>query len=228
MTPDQVLVGHLNGALQALVLVGLAVNRRSAMCRLFTLFVAGSFVSNRLIMHWPDQFYVWWFWVLQKAVSTALMMGAAVELGALVFRELPRARRVCLVALAAAITAGAVSMLLPHERGSVYTVTLGILIPRAQATTVAAFALIGVLAAYHRAPLHQYHRALLLSFIVYLALDVGALGLIREFGWVAYHWTDVGDRLLYGITASVWVWAAWRRSPALSPTMQRLQPWAVP
>jgi len=237
MTGSQVLVANLSAALMAAAAAGLLARRRARLCWSFLAYLLAMILGNQLAAWLPETFHSHWFWTAKMSVYGALRSLIALEIALLTFSALPRARlRAELVlALVLAVSAG-VGMLATASVGYPYLAMLGLVAPRGSAASLWLFVAVLAVALWHRAPIHPFHRSLLLAFTLYLGTATGLLGLVglaassRPAYLAAYAYLEALDPLAFAVTAGFWTWAAWRREPAtaLSPAVaSRLQPWAA-
>jgi hypothetical protein len=228
MDPHRALVMNL-GSLHLLVLIaGLAWHRRDRLCRSFLVYVIAVFLGDRLVVTWPDRFDTAPFWLFKEAVYWVLKLAVATEVGLLTFARLPRGRRLVAGVLAAlAVLALLVQLLPAASRPGDAIAWVSVASPRGQAALVVVLLAVVLLAAQHyRAPIHPFHRSLLIGFGLYLIAYTAGLTMLREVGAPAYRYFLALDSTAYNATVGVWVWAAWRRAPELSPGARILQPWA--
>lgn len=221
-------VPHLSAVLLALVIIGLLVRRRERLCWSFLAYCSACLIGNRLSMHWPEQFFTPGFVALKEAVYNVLKLAIVTEIGLRAFESFPRARRHMLVIMLGFGVLASAAVLVGHEQGDAYWSLVAVQTARNQAVLAALFALVVGTARFYRLPLHSFHRGLLIGFALYLATYTSGLAVLRWFGWDAgYPYYLAIDRISYAATVGVWAWTAWRRLPALSPMMLRLQPWAA-
>lgn len=235
MRPDQLLVAHLTATLLAVAALGLVVRGRVRLSRCFLVYLLVTIVANRLVILWPDRFYTWRFWTLKETTYTVLQVAVACELGWLIFRVLPRARRRAAAAIAAVLLTTAIAVSVGDVPGNTYLAMLGFVTPRGQAGALWTFLAVTLVAAWHRVPLHPFHRALLATFALYLGTYTALLSFVglraatRADYLVAWSVLEALDPLAYAATAGVWAWAAWRapRMEPAGPAVRALQPWAT-
>lgn len=235
MTVSQILVSTLCAALMAVTAVGLVARRRARLCWTFFFYLVALVVGNRLDIWRPDTFHTWAGWTAKTAVYTAMQALIAVEIALLTFSGLPRARRRAELALGFVLCVALVVTLLPETSSYPYLTMLGKVAPRGSTTSLWLFVAVLVMAGRHRAPLHPFHRKLLLSFAVYLGLEtflfksLGLAGDSRPAYLAAYRYVEALDPLSVVLTAAFWAWSAWRpeRPRVLGRAVaERLQPWA--
>lgn len=229
MKPEQVFVTNLIGALLAATLLGLVVRRRVTLCRSFTAYIVFVFVTDRLAVHWPEQFWTHGFWHGKEFFFAGFKLVIAAELAHLIFQALPRARRAAIGLMIAATLVWAAAAASDPAPGSVPA--LGMAQARIQASAVWAFVLLVLLATWYHLPLHPFHRSLLTGFALYLGVYGTLLGLLGARGLGMYPYVAALDPAAYAATVGLWALAAWRpeEATALTPTArQHLQPWARP
>jgi hypothetical protein len=237
MTSSQALVANLSALLMALTAAGLLLRRRARLCRSFLAYLLIVTVGTLLAVWIPDPFFTQWFWIGKKAVYAVARSLIALEIVLLTFSGLPRARRRAEFLLGLVLAAHLVVAWLPGSAPAYpYLTALGVVAPRGGAASLWLFVAAMLIAAWHRAPVHAFHRQLLLTFTLYLGTETWLLGLIgvaadsRPAYLAAYSYLEALDPLAFAVTAGFWTWAAWRAEPvtALSPAVAtRLQPWAA-
>lgn len=229
MKAEQVFVANLVGVILAMTLLGLVVRRRITLCRSFTVYIAGVFVTDRLAVHWPEQFWTQGFWHGKEFALAGFKLVIAAELAHLIFQALPRARRAAIAfMIAATLVLAAAAASDPVPEG---VPALGLAQARIQASAVWAFVMLVLLATWYHLPLHPFHRALLTGFALYLGVYGTLLGLLGSRGVGMYPYFAALDPAAYAATVGLWALAAWRpeEATALTPAArQHLQPWARP
>lgn len=237
MTSSQALVANLSALLMALTAAGLMLRRRARLCRSFLAYLLIVIAGTLLAVWIPDPFFTQWFWIGKKAVYGVVRSLMALEIVLLTFSGLPRARRRAELLLGLVLAAHLFVAWLPGSAAAYpYLTALGIAAPRGGAASLWLFVAVMVIAAFYRAPVHPFHRKLLLTFTLYLGTETWLLGLVgmaaesRPAYLSAYAYLEALDPLAFAVTAGFWAWAAWRAetAPALSPAVAtRLQPWAA-
>lgn len=226
MEPHEVRTIRFVAVLLATTLLGLLLHRRDRMCRSFAAYCAAVICTEQLLVLWPETFFTFQFYSLKEGLYGLMATTVAFEIALLTFSEFPRARRLIMWGLGALLVLGVVVMFLPHGvAGPVAWMT--VLTPRWQGVILALFLALPLAAAYYRVPVHPFHVGIIWGFTLYLGAYTGALTLVRELGPGAYPLYAALDPAAYAASVGVWVWAAWRRGPELSPEARRLQPWAV-
>ncbi|HJS60027.1 MAG TPA: hypothetical protein VKA01_18105 [Vicinamibacteria bacterium] len=227
MTPTDVIVATLTATLLGVTLAGLVARDRVRLCRSFAGLLAATLLCNQLITHLPQRFWNSTFWTFKEGLYAGLYCATVLELALLVFAGLPRAKRPLLAAMTTVILAVAVLVATTDlERTNlVRTVISGF---NAAAAWLAAMLVIAVI--FYRLPLHPFHRLVLFGIGFHLSLYSMLLGPIAD-GWSAMRaYVNALDRVVYFVTLSLWLWAAWRREPAQALTGEAaavLQPWAA-
>jgi len=217
------------GSVHLLVLLGgLLWHRRDRLCRSFFVYALAVFLGDRLIVTWPERFDTARFWLFKEALYWVLKLAVATEIGLLTFARLPRARNALSALVAGLAVAALLVQLVPAAaKPGDRMAWLSVASPRGQASLlVVLLAVVLTAAQYYRAPLHPFHRSLLVGFALYLIAYTAALTLLRELGAPGYRYFLALDSTAYNATVGVWTWAAWRRAPELSPGARFLQPWA--
>lgn len=214
MSELQVALSHAVRLALVVLLVGLVVRGRARLCWSFTAYALAILVGNSLASFWPEQFYTPSFWVLKKGVYDALKMAIALELAGRAFEAFPGAKRTArlvLVALLATSTLVLTALTPPSSYLTLWEWQPGI--ATAALWLLAATALLVV---WYQVPVHEWQRAIMLGFAPYLLVFVTVLNLLRRHGWAAFH-SEAGllDDAAYLALVTFWVWAAWRREPAL-------------
>lgn len=237
MTSSQALVANLSALLMALTAAGLVVRQRARLCWSFLAYLLVVIVGTLLAVWVPDPFFSQGFWIGKKAIYGLLRSLVALEIVLLTFSGLPRARRRAELMLALVLAVHLVVGMLPSAAPAYpYLTALGVTAPRGGAASLWLFVAVILIAVWHRAPVHSFHRSLLLTFTLYLGTETWLLGLVGMAGasrpayQAAYAYLEALDPLAFAVTAGFWTWAAWRleRATALSPAVaSRLQPWAA-
>ena len=228
MRPDQMLVSHLAAALLALTVAGVLVRGRGRLCWSFLVYLSALLVGNRLTTWWPELFYTHDAWNIKSFAYAALLWAVAFEMALLTFVMAPRARRRALRVMGFVTVFAAVAAVVPSVEATYLTV-LGVLAPRGETAALWLFLVVFGLAAWHRLPLHPYHRAIVLGSTLYLTFDVVILVVLgaRASSQVAYSYLAALEPLAFAATVAFWAWAAWRPLEVQRGVLSRLQPWAV-
>ena len=223
------LLAYLGLGMLAAAILGLVWRRRYRLCLSFFVFLWAVLIPDALVALWPERFYTRAFWTLKETAQTALMIAVALEMAYLAFGAFPRARVrvVALLAVLAGLTA-LVLTLQPPSMIDPYEEWLGRLTPICYAGIVWLYVSTVVVAAYYRVPVHPFHRAVILGFVLYLTISTGALGTLGEAGQGVYSTIKPLGPAAFAATEGLWAWAAWRRLPApeSAQLMRQLQPWA--
>jgi hypothetical protein len=173
---------------------------------------------------------------LKRTVYNGLQALIALEIAILTFSGLPRARVRVELLLLVVLGVALIADLLPQATGYPYLAMLGFVAPRGVATSLWLFVSVLAAAAWYRAPVHPFHRSILLAFTLYLGLETFLLKLVgmaaasRPAYLAAHAYLEALDPLAFAVTAGFWTWTAWRAEPAtaLSPAVaSRLQPWVA-
>jgi hypothetical protein len=230
-------VANSSAALLALAVIGLLRSGRARVCWSFLAYLVALFLGNQLTVHWSATFYTPWFWMVKDAVYVTLLALVPLEIALLTFSGLPRARRRALFAMVSILAVSLWIWLFPvDELGYPYLAAIGVLAPRRYAMALWLFLAVITVAFWSRAPLHPFHRSLLVSFTLFVGTEtwlLGSVGLLaasRPAYVGTYAVFQALDPLACAVTAGFWCWAAWRPEPsrALSPVVAgRLQPWAA-
>jgi hypothetical protein len=235
MTDSQLLVSALSATLVALTIGGLLARNRARLSWAFLFYLVAVFIGNRLSAWNPDRFQTPAFWILKTTAYQALQALVALEIALLTFSELPRARRRTEVFILLVLGTALVAALLPETSSYPYLNVLGIAAPRGATTSLWLFVAVTLMAVRHRAPVHPFHRRLLLAFTVSLGIETLLLKLVglaadsRPAYLAAYKYLEALDPLCFAMTAGFWAWSAWKaeRPTGLGPRVaERLQPWA--
>lgn len=229
MDPHRALIMNLGSLHLMVLLAGLLWHRRDRLCRSFFYYALAVFVGDRLIVTWPGRFDTAPFWLFKEALYWVLKLAIATEIGLLTFARLPRARHALSLLVAGLATVALLVQLLPASAKPGDEIAwVSVASPRGQASLlVLLLAVVLITAQYYRAPIHPFHRSLLVGFALYLVAYTVALTILREMGAPGYRYFQALDATAYNATVGVWVWAAWRRAPELSPGARILQPWAA-
>jgi len=231
MQAHQLFIANLCAALLGLLLLGLVLHRRDRLSRAFFTHCATALIVNRLIVGWPAVFYTRIFWSFKETFYDAITAAVLIEIGCLTFASFPRARRRLLCACGGILLIAMATRIAVHQDPAVnsewYRLWYSVLIPLTRAGTLwICVAMLGI-AAWHRVPLHAFHQALLIGFILYISIVTVSFALVSELGPGVQGYSAAVEQLAYAATVGLWTWAAWRRAPALSPIRRELQPWAL-
>jgi len=213
--------------LAAVAVAGLIARRRHRLCRSFTYFLASIVIANRLVVWWPGTFFNLEFWTVKEACYALLKFGVALEVASLVFRPFVGARPVMRFGVLAALLATSV-VVAWVPAGDDYTQIVGQLQPRVAIGVVWIFSVTVALAAWHRIPLHDFHRAIMLGFVPYLVVFSLLLSLLTQFDSRADAFVSYADQVACCLVMAYWCYSVWRREemPAVAPAVIReLQPW---
>jgi hypothetical protein len=231
------ILANLAAALVAVALVGIAVRGRVHLSRAFVAYLAGVLVCNQLTVWFPGTFWTYGFWRGQEATHASLSILVAFEIALLTFAMFPVARRRVLAAMFGMLLVTLLALNVDASSSAYpWLTTLGLVTPGGQAGRLWLFAIPVLVAAWHRVPLHPFHRAIVLGFGLYLAGYCCLLGFVesssatRESYLHAHAYLRAIDPIAFAATVGVWAWAAWRAPrPAsdVAPAIRALQPWAV-
>ena len=237
MTASELLVANLGAALLLLAAAGLLVTRRARLCRSFLAYLLVVTAGSLLATWIPHVFFTQWFWIAKKGIYGIFRGLIALEVVLLTFSEMPRARRRAELLLGLVLAVHLGVALLPKGPADPYLLALGVSAPQQDTASLWLFVAAMLIAMWHRAPVHPFHRGLLLTFTLYLGFETWLLGLLglaggssRSAYLAAYSYVAAINPLAYALTAGFWTWSAWRAEPAtsLSPAVaSRLQPWAA-
>ena len=235
MNADQVLVAHIVKALGFFALVGILTRRRAHLCWSFLAYLVTVLVCNTLVSFWPDQFFTPTFWVVSHGLYHALRMGIAVELTYRTFQAFPGARATAhyilfglLLATSLAMIAFPDSMQPALEGFGYYERIVLEWQPRVLTAVIWLMNGLAILITWYRVPVHSYHKALLLGFVLYLLTFTTLLSFLRQWGW-DYLWIVQSlEPVAFMTLMGFWAWSAWQpdTQPDASPAVvQLLQPW---
>jgi hypothetical protein len=226
MAIEQIFFLHVETALLALVVLGMWVRGRVALCRAFFLYVLAVFVSHVVLMFRAERPLS--MWVINQSAFAILKFLTAVEIWSRTFSTLREAATAWGLLLAAIFVATAVAVALVPPGLSQWRAFVGFVEPRTQVGSLFAFVVLVSAVAWYRVPLHPFHRAILLGFAVYLSAHAVSMSTLV---WLDNaQWARPGLILLEGtayVTALAW-WAraAWRPLLVPPPMIARLHPWA--
>jgi len=220
MAPVEKLVVCVVILLLAACLAGLFIRGRTGLCVSFTLYLGAVFLSDTLILIWPQRFHSWDFWVVKESVHNLLKFAIALELTVRTFRAFPAARKTVnalmlgvLVLLLAVLVLTRLSVgAMPLEVGRPQELAFN-LQPYVLAGTLWLFIAISALILWYRLPVVPLHKALLLGFVPYLLIFTVAINLLRAFGGNARVVAGYTKNVAYQVLLAYWVYAAWKRSP---------------
>jgi hypothetical protein len=222
-------IAHVGDTLEAMLLAGLLVRGRVALCWSFFVYISATALASRLVVHWPEQFWTYTFYSMKETVLFALVVVVTLEIWLRTFSSFRRARVRVGLLLALALLATAVAALAIPPGLDSYDVLLGIVIPRQDAGVLMLCAIIASAVGWYRIPLHPLHRAILIGLGAYLMVNTLLMSVFA--GWLvenvrAYRWCSAIIAGAYCTVSGWWAWVAWRPSREPSPAVSRLQPWA--
>jgi hypothetical protein len=162
------------------ILAGLAARRVHRSSISFDVYLLSIVVFEFLLLFWPGRFYNWDYWFAQETIQSILKVAIVIELSVRLFSDLSRARVIVAVGLAV-ITAGTVLSIAGVEATDAQARAIEIM-PRIYYGTAIMFGLILTLALYHRLPLGDVHRAILMGFTPYLLTFTVGIQLLEALG----------------------------------------------
>lgn len=228
MSNTHILIHQVETLLLAFVVVGLCARRRVAYCWSFFVYLLAVFTINRSMIHWPERFWVFSFYMTTEIVFVVLKILIAVEVWLRSFACFPRARvRVGLLLTAALAATAVAAWMTPSELG-IREGFIGVLNPRLQAGSLVLYAIVVSAVWWYRVPLHPLYRAILGGFAIYLIVYASMLSFAV---WDGFSSLARLGHLILGPAAYVaaitwWARASWQPHRAPGPVLARLQPWA--
>src|SRR5262249_4486389 len=150
----------------------------------FTTYLLLILTCNSLSTFWPETFYTQWFWILKQGLYDAMKMGIAAELAFRVFQAFPTAQATARRVLFALLAGTALSVVrVPHIGGgdspNAYGAAAMEWEPRVLTGTIWLLNGLALLVIWYRAPLHAYHKAILLGFVPYLLVFTTLLSFLK-------------------------------------------------
>jgi hypothetical protein len=214
----------VTGLLELALLVAVVRERRYRYCYAFVAYLLAQFSVTVLGFYSASVYESWVVWALTEYVYALVRLALMAEIVLLVFRALPRARARAVALLLVAAALLALALLWPYDTRNAYTLAKDLAGRFSYPTVWTLIALLG-LVAWHRVPLHHFHKAILhgmlwLLVVQFFALDAERWGADRA--WLAYRVVQCGVYL-------IWLRAAWVADPALAAdevvVVRYLQPW---
>jgi hypothetical protein len=211
--------------LELALLVAIVRARRYRYCYAFAVYIGAELCASVDAFLSPAVYRSWATWVLVECVLALIRLVVVTEIVLLVFRALPRARARAVMLLLVSGAVLALALLWPYDLRNAYTLAKDLSGRFAYATVWTVIAVLG-LVAWHRVPLHHFHKALLHGILWLLVAQFGGV-------YAAGQWSVEGASLANGaIKVGVyllWLRAAWMADPPLGPeevvAVRYLQPW---
>jgi len=193
------------------ILGGLFVRRRAASCWSFVAYLVSVWISDLLMLLWPERFWrQGFFWIFKENVHNFLKLAVALELLVRIFRAFPSAYmaagRAMLLVLAglAALLWGSLS------RGTDYVAVVGRLHPQVNDFTVWVFIALGGFCLWYHLPLNSLHKAILIGLVPYLLVYSVAQRTIAVLGWERGWIFNRSAPVAYGLLLAYWAYVVWR------------------
>jgi hypothetical protein len=195
-------------------LIGLWRRGRLNECRSFLAYAAAIIVIGEITALWREQFFTYTWYLRSQAVYNVFKFAVALELGVRVFRAFPVALarlRLFTIAILGVTTYAVVA--------SPFEVDLKRLFldrePTIQAGVIWLMTSEMLLILWHRLPVTDFQKAILLGFVPYLLVFdtlMKVLRLLDVATGVPMEYMGVGNSTAYLSACAWWAWAAWRPS----------------
>jgi hypothetical protein len=206
--PEQVLVADLVALLLVTALVGLAWRNRLHLCRPFSLYLAVTLLTNRLVVWLPEYFFTLFFWTIKETVQALLTLFVATDLVARGFARWPRARQLATALTLAGVALWSLSSVV-GVGATTYRDFASIVLPRIEAAAACGFVALFAIGAWYHLPLGRLHRTIVAGFGLYLALYAVILWSLRWTDWSGYAFLSALEPAVYGASVGIWALAAW-------------------
>ena len=203
----------LGVALIAVVLSGLGVRRRLAVCVTFVAYLVVVGVSDALMVAWPDRFFRQGFWILKESVLNLLKLAMGLELMVRIFRHFPTAYAATRSVVALVVVGLAFLVWSSLEKGTEYRTVVGTLSPHVIDATVWLFISLGAASLWYHLPLDSMHKAILIGLVPYLLVFSLALRALGAMGWERGDVFNTAAPLAYQVMLVYWAFAAWKKAP---------------
>jgi hypothetical protein len=228
MAVTRVFFLHVETALLALLVLGMWVRHRAALCRAFFAYALAILVTQSLLVISRGRVSSSSLYTFNQTTFAVLKFLTALEIWSRTFSSLPRARARVGLLLAAALLASMVAIIALPPGLTQWHAFVFLVEPRLQAGSLATFVILVSAISWYRIPFHPFHRAIVLGFAVYLSVHAFSMSMV---GWLDdSRWARQRALLLEGTTYIAtlgwWTWAAWRPLRQPSPVASRLHPWA--
>jgi hypothetical protein len=165
-----------------LVLAGLAARRRYGVAYTFTLYLTVVFVTELLIVGWPDVFYRKVFYLHKENAMNALRFGVALELMYRTFRAFPSAHRAARTLFLALLAMTLVMVLAVTGDQPDANTLVNKVQPRVISATVWLLTALAGLILWYRLPVETFHKAILIGWVPYLLIFSAALNYVGDYG----------------------------------------------
>ena len=218
-------------------LTGLAVRRRVGVCWSFVAYLGVIAAADLLMLVWPDQFWLLWFFVGKELVINVLRFAVALELTYRTFRAFPSARATArgVLLLVLVVTLAIVFIGTEDLKAPDGAPALGPLMTRVQPRvlngSIWLLSAIAGLILWYRLPVHPLHKAILVGMVPYLLIFSVSLNLLESRGWEIAAGASYLNTLGFLLALGYWVFAAWRPDavpvnvaspPGPNPTLDRV------
>ena len=216
------------GVLLAALLAVVTYRRKYKYCYSFAAYLAAELVGCGIQIVHRAFFDDWYPFTAKEALYALLRVLILAELGLLIFRTLPRARKRVQILLAATVLVLFVVLSMRYDTTSAYTLAKDILSRFDYVTAWGLIALL-VLIVWYQLPLHSFHKAILHGMLWLLLAHFGAVYAAKFIdGPLAGHLYNTVQLVIL----VVWLRAAWAAELPLGPdevdVVRYLQPWRKP
>ncbi len=213
------------GLFLAVLFAVVTYRRKYRYCYSFAAYLAAELTVNVVQIVRRASFESWRVFTAKEALYALLRVLILAELGLLIFRTLPRARKRVQILLAVTVFVLFVVLSMRYDTTSPYTLAKDILSRFDYVTAWGLIALL-VLVVWYQLPLHFFHKAILHGMLWLLLAHFAAVYAARFLGGpLAGH---LYNTVQIGILA-VWLRAAWQPDLAWeseeAAVVRYLQPW---
>jgi hypothetical protein len=207
-----------------LVLAGVFTRRRQQLCKTFPMYLVVVLILDSAAIFWPDRFHVGWFWMLRQSLWDLAKLSVAIEVALRTFRRFPGARPVAQGVMAGMLTLSTLVVIGMPAVTSYNDVALSFE-PQVLTGTIWLMTAVALLVVWYRIPIHDFQKAILLGFVVYLTIFATLLNVLRHHGWTIREWVNSADAVAYLTLCLYWAHAAWRKDApgSDSPVLARLE-----
>jgi len=167
----------------AAVVAGLVVRGHWRLNTVFAVYCAVNLATGVMPYMAPERFYTQAFWMLSQPAFDIQKIGIVLEIIWRTVRHFPGAvtgMRVVTVTFAVLTAAAALALPLTTSSTSSYETAVELFHPRIMDGTIWFIAVALVVAWFHRLPVHQFHRSILVGLAIYMAFYSTLLRLSTE------------------------------------------------
>lgn len=206
----------LGVAVILVLLVGLGVRRRMALCWSFPLYLGTVALADALILTWPDTFYTPGFWLGKELLITVLRFAVALELTYRTVQAFPTARATVrtvlfgVLLLTLGMVFSGIGDLTPDEGSSILAPLITRVQPLVLYGSIWLYTGIAGVILWYRLPVHPLHKAILVGLVPYLLLFTVSLNMIESLGWEVSGWASAVPAVAWLLVLGFWATVAWR------------------